>query len=98
LGAMISLVGRSTDMRVFHVQDIGPHYATTLRLWREAFFAQVDRVLAMGYPPSFVRLWDYYLSYCEAGFAERYIGDVQMLLTKPRCTREPVDVTGGRLP
>lgn len=97
LGAMVASVGRATDMRVSHVEDIGPHYATTVRLWREAFFTQVDRVLAMGYPPSFVRLWDYYLSYCEAGFAERYIGDVQMVLTRPRCERRPITAMTGRL-
>lgn len=76
---------RATDMKVAHLDDIGPHYATTLRLWREAFFANLDKVRALGYSDNFIRLWDYYLSYCEGGFAERQLGDVQMLLTKPRC-------------
>ena len=39
----------------------------------------------LGYPEAFIRMWDYYLCYCEGGFAERQLGDVQMLLTKPRC-------------
>ena len=44
---------------------------------------------ALGYSESFVRLWEFYLCYCEGGFAERQLGDVQMLLTKPRCRRAP---------
>ena len=74
---------RATDMKLFHLRDIGPHYATTLRKWREAFFASIDKVRALGYPEQFIRLWDYYLCYCEGGFAERQLGDVQMLLVKP---------------
>ncbi len=76
---------RATDMKVFHLEDIGPHYATTLRLWRERFFAQLREVCRLGYPESFVRMWEFYLCYCEGGFMERQLGDVQMLLTKPRC-------------
>ncbi len=76
---------RQTDLKVFHLEDIGPHYATTLRRWRENFFAQLDEIRALGYPDEFVRLWEFYLCYCEGGFLERQIGDVQMLLTKPRC-------------
>ncbi|MGE5250591.1 MAG: class I SAM-dependent methyltransferase, partial [Bacteroidota bacterium] len=64
-------------------EDITPHYPRTLRTWRERFFANVDAVRALGYPESFVRLWEYYLCYCEGAFLERYIGDVQMTFTKP---------------
>ena len=78
-------VRRSTDMKVFHLEDIGPHYATTLRHWRDRFFANLPAVRQLGYPDAFVRMWDYYLCYCEGGFLERQIGDVQMLLAKPRC-------------
>jgi cyclopropane-fatty-acyl-phospholipid synthase len=83
--AIADSVSRSTDMKVFHLEDIGPHYATTLRRWRENFFARLPGVRALGYPDAFVRLWEYYLCYCEGGFLERQLGDVQMLLTKPRC-------------
>jgi cyclopropane-fatty-acyl-phospholipid synthase len=76
---------RATDMKVARLDDIGPHYATTLRLWREAFFGNIDQVRALGYSEDFIRLWDYYLCYCEGGFIERQLGDVQMLLTKPGC-------------
>jgi cyclopropane-fatty-acyl-phospholipid synthase len=76
---------RVTDMKVFHLEDIGPHYATTLRKWRENFLACLADVRQLGYPDSFIRMWEFYLCYCEGGFLERQIGDVQMLLTKPRC-------------
>jgi cyclopropane-fatty-acyl-phospholipid synthase len=85
VGAIAGSVARSTDMKVFHLEDIGPHYATTLRHWRQNFFANLAAVRQLGYPDAFVRMWDYYLCYCEGGFLERQIGDVQMLLTKPRC-------------
>jgi len=85
VSAITDSVRRSTDMKVFHLEDIGPHYATTLRRWRENFLANLPEVRRLGYPEAFVRMWDYYLCYCEGGFLERQIGDVQMLLTKPRC-------------
>ena len=90
LHAMTGAMASSSDLKVVHLEDIGPHYATTLRLWRERFFANRDAVRKLGYPEEFVRLWDYYLSYCEAGFAERYLGDVQMVLVRPGARWEPV--------
>ncbi|MDH4165445.1 MAG: cyclopropane-fatty-acyl-phospholipid synthase family protein [Gammaproteobacteria bacterium] len=83
--AIVGSLRRATDMKVFHLEDIGPHYATTLRKWRENFLARLAQVRQLGYPDSFIRMWDFYLCYCEGGFLERQIGDVQMLLTKPRC-------------
>ena len=83
--AITDSVRRATDLKVFHLEDIGPHYATTLRRWRENFFARLPEVRRLGYPDAFIRMWDYYLCYCEGGFLERQLGDVQMLLTKPRC-------------
>jgi cyclopropane-fatty-acyl-phospholipid synthase len=81
--AMSDAIARRTDMRLFHLEDIGPHYATTLSRWREQFFQNIDQVRALGYPESFIRMWEYYLCYTEGGFAERAIGTVHMLLTKP---------------
>ncbi len=81
---------RSTDMKVFHLEDIGPHYATTLRHWRERFSAHIDQISAQGYPEEFIRMWEYYLCYCEGGFLERAIGNVQVLLTKPGCRLAPI--------
>jgi cyclopropane-fatty-acyl-phospholipid synthase len=82
-------VRSASDMKIFHMEDIGPHYATTLRTWRENFFARLPDVRRLGYPEAFVRMWDFYLSYCEGGCHERQMGDLQLLLTKPQC-RLPV--------
>jgi cyclopropane-fatty-acyl-phospholipid synthase len=87
VSAITQSVARVTDLKLFNFEDIGPHYAPTLRLWRERFFANIARVRELGYPESFNRLWEFYLCYCEGGFAERQLGDVQMLLTKPDCRR-----------
>lgn len=81
--AMQHSVTAVTDMRLFHLEDIGPHYATTLKAWRENFFANLDAIKALGYNDAFVRMWEYYFCYCEGGFVERAIGDVHMLLVKP---------------
>ena len=67
------------------MEDIGPHYATTLKTWRENFFARLPDVRRLGYPDAFVRMWDFYLSYCEGGCRERQMDDLQLLLTKPQC-------------
>jgi len=90
VSAINESVARATDMKLFNLEDIGPHYAPTLRIWRERFFANVARVRELGYPESFNRLWEFYLCYCEGGFAERQLGDVQMLLTKPDCRRAAI--------
>ena len=83
VAVMSDALARVADMRIFHLEDIGPHYATTLKRWRENLFANLDRVRALGYPEEFIRMWEFYFCYCEAGFTERAIGDVQMLLVKP---------------
>jgi cyclopropane-fatty-acyl-phospholipid synthase len=81
-------VARNSDMRLVHLEDIGPHYATTLKRWRERFMTRLDAVRALGYPEEFIRMWEYYLCYCEGGFLERAIGTVQVLLGKPLNRRE----------
>ena len=88
--AMSRSLARASDLKLFHLEDITPHYARTLSTWRQRFFANIEKVRGLGYPETFIRMWDYYLCYCEAGFAERYLGDVQMLLTKPLCRRPPL--------
>ena len=85
--AIVDSVARATDFKLSHLEDIGPHYARTLKLWREGFFERIADVRAQGYPESFVRMWEFYLCYCEGGFEERQLGDVQMLLTKPQSRR-----------
>ena len=74
---------KRTDLRTIHLEDLTPHYAETLRRWRTNFEAATDELEALGYDERFRRLWRMYLSYCEAGFAERRIGLVQTVLAKP---------------
>ena len=76
-------VARKTDMRIAHLEDIGTHYAKTLEHWRERFMSRLDTVRELGYPEEFIRMWEYYLCYCEGGFRERVIGTAQVLLGKP---------------
>ncbi len=81
--AMLQSITRASDLRLFDLEDIGPHYARTLAEWRRNFFSHLNRIKALGYPEEFIRMWEFYLCYCEGGFEERALGDVQMLLVKP---------------
>jgi cyclopropane-fatty-acyl-phospholipid synthase len=83
LGAIVEQTAKRTAMRPVHVEEIGPHYATTLRHWRERFEAAAGRLPELGFDDRFRRLWRFYLSYMEAGFRERRIGDVQVMLAGP---------------
>jgi cyclopropane-fatty-acyl-phospholipid synthase len=85
--AMLTSMTKSTDLRLFDCEDIGPHYATTLRKWHENFFANIAQVRQLGYSEEFIRMWEFYLCYCEGGFAERALGDVHLLLAKPENRR-----------
>jgi cyclopropane-fatty-acyl-phospholipid synthase len=89
LAAVSASVARVTDLRLVHLEDITPHYVKTLQHWRERFLANLDQVRALGYSDTFIRMWEFYLCYCEGGFAERYIGDVQLVLSKPQCRISP---------
>jgi cyclopropane-fatty-acyl-phospholipid synthase len=88
--ALCDSITRASDLRLFHLEDLTPNYAETLKHWRMRMFHNIERVRALGYPEEFIRMWEFYLCYCEAGFRERYIGDVQMLLTKPNCRTTPI--------
>jgi cyclopropane-fatty-acyl-phospholipid synthase len=81
--ALLDSTTRASDLRLFHLEDIGPHYAATLAHWRRNFFSRIDQVRALGFSEEFIRMWEFYLCYCEGGFAERAIGTAQMLLVKP---------------
>ena len=90
VAAMSASIACASDLRLFHLEDIGPHYALTLRAWRERLIDNIDRVRAQGYSEAFLRMWTFYLCYCEGGFAERALGNAQMLLIKPQCRRDPI--------
>jgi cyclopropane-fatty-acyl-phospholipid synthase len=83
LQVIARMVARVTDFREAQLEDITEHYATTLRHWRERFGESATRLSELGYDERFRRLWELYLSYCEGGFRERRIQDVQLLLAKP---------------
>lgn len=85
--ALLNSVTSVSDLRLFDLEDIGPHYATTLRMWRENFFANIQGIRDLGYSEEFIKMWEFYLCYCEGGFAERALGDVHLLLTKPENRR-----------
>ena len=76
---MRDTIARATDLNVVSVEDIGLHYATTLNHWRRNFVRNLDAVRALGYPQEFIRMWEFYLCYCEGGFLERSISDVLLL-------------------
>ena len=73
---------RSTRLSLYHLEDIGLHYAYTLAEWRRRFNASLSEVRRMGFDDRFCLMWDYYLAYCEGAFRERHIGDVQLVLAK----------------
>jgi cyclopropane-fatty-acyl-phospholipid synthase len=82
LRGILASLARVKDLAVCHAEDIGLHYVYTLRSWRERFKGALESVRKLGFDDRFVRLWDFYLAYCEAAFHERYIGDFQLLLGK----------------
>ena len=83
LEAMAAAMRRASRLHIHGVEEIGPHYAATLRAWREGFLARLDEVRALGYDDRFIRTWEYYLAFCEAGFRERLLRDVQVVLARP---------------
>jgi len=87
--ALMTAVAGASDLRLVHLEDIGSHYAETMRHWRERFLARLGAVRGLGYPESFIRMWEFYLCYCEGGFRERALSDVQMLFARPGWTGQP---------
>ncbi len=81
--SLLHSVTSSTDMRLFGMEDITRHYVTTLRRWRASFWNNLEAVREQGFSERFIRMWDFYLGYCEGGFSERYLGNVQLVLAKP---------------
>lgn len=77
-------ISRHTNMQIVAMEEIGEDYATTLDHWRQRFHARLDDVKALGFDDIFIRMWEYYLCYCEGAFRERVIGTGQFLLAKPQ--------------
>ncbi len=76
-------LSRMTDMQMSNLRDITQDYADTLSAWHEGFLNELDAVQELGFDDRFIRMWRYYLSYCEGGFRERIIGTYQITMTKP---------------
>lgn len=93
---LTSTASASAGMRMVELVDITPHYAETLRRWRGNFMKQLPAVRALGYDSKFIRMWHYYLCYCEAGFEERQINTVQMMFSKQDCKLDPLTDGGSR--
>lgn len=88
VSAMTCSAARAGRLRLLNLEDFGPSYAETLRQWRSRFLDRLDAVRALGHDERFVRMWEFYLCYCEGGFIERSISDVQLLFARGGNRRE----------
>ena len=88
VSAMVESAARAGGLRLLNLEDFGDSYALTIRHWRQRFAARLDQVRALGYDERFVRMWEFYLCYCEGGFLERSISDVHLLLAPSGNRRE----------
>lgn len=80
--ALQKAMTKASSLRLSALDEIGPHYATTLQAWRTRFLSRLVDVRRLGYDEHFVRTWDFYLAYCEAAFRARSLRDVQLVLSR----------------
>ena len=83
-------VARDTDLQIVGLEDITRDYAMTLERWRKAFLASARDIHAQGFGTDFIRMWDYYLAYCQGGFMERVIHTAQIVMAKPDYRMAPL--------
>lgn len=83
IAVMMSAKTAATDLALLHLEDMGLSYARTLQAWRERFLGRLPEARALGFDERFIRMWEFYLAYCEGGFRERSIGVAQMLFARP---------------
>lgn len=83
INALLASKARASDLALVQLEDFGSSYALTLEAWRERFMAKLAQVRAQGFDERFIRMWEFYLAYCEGGFRERSIGVAHLLLAKP---------------
>jgi cyclopropane-fatty-acyl-phospholipid synthase len=95
INALIEAKTRASDLSLTHLEDFGISYALTLEAWRQRFLAHLPQVREQGFDERFIRMWEFYLAYCEGGFRERSIGVVHLLLTKPGAPRAPAASGSG---
>lgn len=82
VSALLQGSAKVGDLGLIHLEDIGMHYAPTLQAWRRNVAAKLPDIKALGYQSEFLRLWEFYLCYCEGGFLERSLGVVHLLYAK----------------
>jgi cyclopropane-fatty-acyl-phospholipid synthase len=82
VAALSASIARASQLRIVGLEDIGSHYATTLAHWRANMLRNAAHARAMGYSDTFLRMWEFYFSYCEGGFAEGALGDAQIVMTR----------------
>lgn len=81
--AILTSIRQHTDLEMVAMQEIGKDYARTLEIWCSRFMSRLEEVHALGFDDVFIRMWHYYLCYCQGAFEERVIGTSQILLAKP---------------
>ena len=72
-----------TSLTIAGVTDIGPHYGPTLATWKSRFLENRQEIMSMGFDEDFIRTWEYYFSICQAGFNQRHLRDLQIILDRP---------------
>jgi cyclopropane-fatty-acyl-phospholipid synthase len=88
--AILDAATRASDLRLVHLEELGPHYAETLQRWHDNVRGEWEPLQALGYDETFLRMWEWYLCYCEGGFAERYLGLQQVLFARPMARQLPL--------
>ncbi|MDQ6648357.1 MAG: class I SAM-dependent methyltransferase, partial [Pseudomonadota bacterium] len=83
ISALLASKTRVSGLALVHLEDFGHSYALTLKAWRERFLSKLPQVRAQGFDERFIRMWEFYLAYCEGGFRERSIGVAHLLMSRP---------------
>ncbi|MEQ1822398.1 MAG: cyclopropane-fatty-acyl-phospholipid synthase family protein [Fimbriimonadaceae bacterium] len=97
IAAILTAAAKATKLRVAHLEEFGLHYSRTLRHWREAFVGNFEKILAAGYSADFLRLWHFYLCYCEAGFEEKHVGVSQIVFEMPSYVEKSIKLSEREL-
>ena len=84
ISQITDIVKNDTKFNFIDLEDITMHYAKTLNIWRQNFLSKTKEIKEMGFTDTFIRLWEFYFTYCEAGFIEKNIGDYQFVFTKQK--------------
>lgn len=87
VSAIINSSAQQSDLRLINLEDQGESYALTLKHWRERFMSRLEEVRQQGYNEEFIRMWEFYLCYCEGGFMEKSTSSVQLMFAKPENRR-----------